>query len=337
MGYGGNLIWTSAIKTLHESGTQPLAAVNLPGLSDLLAGRLYDASASLADDAIFRGNPRLMFFEARPKPKLFRLADRLFMRLLSFGSWRERYEMFVFRRSEKAAAQGGPRLLHIDMRIHSYGEPGPRRINWKPMPRAADAVLAHFHPGPASEDCEMYFTDGERTKTESLIVSEGLSDGFVVVEPDTNRDYFGELRAWPADRWAAFLASIRAEMPELKIVQIGVPTGAALPGVVDLRGKMDFRIACLLLRRSRLFVGTEGGLMHAANAIGANALILWGGVTLPEFAGYPNRQRTLCKYVACAPCGHLGWCDNGHICMRNISVAEVTEAAKQLLQRGLSA
>lgn len=335
MGYGGNLIWTSVIKTLHERDRTPLAAVNLPGLSDLIAGRLYDSGATLETDAIFRNNPRLVFPPARHKGAVARFIDGVFMRALNLFSLREIYERLVFGCSERAAKRGGSRMLHIDMRIHSYGaRQTAKRIIWKPQARTADAVMARFASGPASEDCELYLTAAEHAAAADLIDRRNLSGGFIVIEPDTNRDYFGELRAWPRDRWESLLEQLRSSHPALAIVQIGVPHGPPLLKVVDLRGKTDFRTACALLQRSRLFVGTEGGLMHAANAVGARALILWGGITLPEFAGYPNRQRTICKHVACAPCGQLGWCDNGHICMREISVTEVHDAAAQALAAG---
>jgi hypothetical protein len=332
MGYGGNLIWTSVIKTLHERDGRPLGLVKVPGFSDLIVGWLYDRTTSLETDEIFRNNPRVVFPPIRAKARLLRILDSLFFRALGLLKMRNAYERFVFLRSEKVAGRGALRLLHIDMRMHSYAKrQTAKRMIWKAQARAADAVLANFGLGPASEDCELYLTDAEYAAADALIVSERISCDFVIVEPDTNRDYFGELRAWPRDRWVAFVRKMRAAHPALAFVQIGIPGGEPLPDIVDLRGKTDFRTACVLLKRSRLFVGTEGGLTHAANAVNAKALVLWGGLTMPEFAGYPSRQRTICKRVACAPCGQLGWCHNGHICMQQISVEEVVVAANELL------
>lgn len=332
MGYGGNLIWTSVIKTLHERDGRPLGLVKLPGPSDLIAGRLYDGGSSFENDEIFRHNPRAIFPRTRAKPKYARLFDSLFVRALRITRTLNSYERFIFARSEMAAAGGALRLLHIDMRMHSYAKRHTaKRMIWKAQTRAADAVLANFGSGSASEDCELYLTDAEYAAADALIESEGISRDFVIVDPHTNRDYFGELRAWPRDRWVSLVQKMRDAHSVLAFVQIGISGGEPLPDVVDLRGKIDFRTACALLKRSRLFVGTEGGLMHAANAVGAKALVLWGGVTVPEFAGYPSRQRTICKRVPCAPCGQLGWCDNGHICMQRISVGEVFAAANELL------
>jgi hypothetical protein len=334
MGYGGNLIWTSVFKTLNERDGRKLAPVHLPQLSDLLAGALRDRAVSLADDAIYRGNPRLVFPSALAKGRLARVLDALGRIVLRQPSLRRAFEAWISRRAMAADSPPGPRLVHVDMRLHSYAEAQDRRRTiWKPQPRAADAVLARLGGGTASLDCEFHFTAEEHAAADALVGAHGLSGGFIAIEPETNRDYFGDLRAWPADRWAAFAAALRASYPDLPVAQLGIGKGPAIPGVADLRGRTSFRIASLLLQRARLFVGTESGLMHAANAVGARALILWGGITLPEFAGYPTRQRTICKYVACAPCGHSGWCVNGHACMRTIEVDEVIAAAREELDR----
>ena len=159
----------------------------------------------------------------------------------------------------------------------------------------------------------------------------GISGGFIVVEPHTNREWFGDLRSWPFDRWQALVARLRAARPELSIVQVGLDDGVLLDGAVDLRGRSTFREAAMILRRSDLFIGTESGLMHAANAVDARAIIIWGGVTLPEFAGYPDQQKVLCSYVDCAPCGQFGWCDNDHVCMRSIGVNAVFDAVMETI------
>lgn len=334
MGFGGNLIWTSALKTLHEAEGRPLTLVHQPLLSDLVAGRLHDGAVSLAEDAIFRGNPRFTFTDRRPKGPLARLADRLFRVVLRPEFLRKGYERWVFRRAEALARAGGPHFIHVDMTIHSYAETeGDRCYIWKTPGRAADTMLRDFLDAPASHDCEMVFTAEEERRADALLARAGLAPGrFVAVEPDTNRDWFGDLRAWPRERWQQVAERLRQARPDLPVAQLGVPGAPALDGVVDLRGGTDFRVAALVIRRSALFMGTEGGLMHAANAVEAPALILWGGLTLPDFAGYPDRQTVIRKHVPCAPCGRFGWCDRDHACMRSIEVEEVARAALRLLE-----
>ena len=80
MGYGGNLIWTSVIKTLHERDGRP-RLVKLPGPSDLIAGRLYDGGSSFENDEIFRHNPHVVLPPTCAKSGYARLFDSLFWRV----------------------------------------------------------------------------------------------------------------------------------------------------------------------------------------------------------------------------------------------------------------
>ena len=172
--------------------------------------------------------------------------------------------------------------------------------------------------------CVLNFDVDEEAGVDALLASMDLTRrGFIVVEPDTNRDWFGELRAWPFERWQTVIDSLRKQLPGVQVVQLGVANSPILEGVVSLCGLTNFRQAALVQRNSALFIGTEGGLMHAAAAVGTPSVILWGGVTIPDFAGYPQHHKIICKNVSCAPCGHLGWCDNGHVCMNEISAEEV--------------
>lgn len=334
MGYGGNLIWTSVFKALAAREGRLIAPVHLPGPSDLVQGRLYDGATSLATDEIYRGNPALAFPQAAPKSALARLGDAAFFRALSLLGLRERYERFVLAKATAANATANEYIVHVDMRLHSYAAAQTkRRTVWKNAPRAASAMLDHLGGGDAAPTCEMFFDADERALAARTLEDAGVAGPFVAFEPDTNRAFFGDLRAWPFEFWQAALAQLGKRRPDLRLVQLGTGTGPAIAGAIDLRGRTSFRSAALILAQARLFVGTESGLMHASQAVGGRALILWGGLTLPEFIGYPQSQRTLCKYVACAPCGNNGWCDNGRICMRKISVEEVVAAMVEELDR----
>jgi hypothetical protein len=334
MGYGGNLIWTTVFKALNTRNARAVAPVHMPLASDLAAGAVYDRSVSLADDAIYRFNPRLAFPPTRAKNAVARLLDAGFVRAMSLLGLRRAFELWVVRRVAARDDGQGPLFVHVDMRVHSYAaRQDRRRTYWKRHARAADAMLEHLGGGTADDSCEMFFSAAEEAGADSLLAQVGIDGPFVAFEPETNRDYFGDLRAWPRENWEATMARLAAAHPKLRLVQVGAATSVpAIAGAVDLRGKTSFRAACLVLKRARLFIGTESGLMHAANAVGARALILWGGLTLPEFIGYPQRQRTLCKYVACAPCGNNGWCDNGRICMTRIGVDEALDAANAMLE-----
>ena len=328
MGYGGDLIWSGVFRALRAHDGRPVMIANSPKLSDILAGRLYDSSANLLDRTVFAGNPNVIIPPATAKGYAARWFDTAFTALLKLASLRRAYERAVMRLAERRSTAGAPRIVHVDMLIHSYAERQTRRhFVWKKGGHAIATILRGFGVEPGTLRPELYLTDVERRRVDELLSLSGISKPYVVFEPDSNREWFGELRAWPQGRWIALVAALHEARPDVALVQVGMPESAAIPLAVDLRGRTTFREAAALIQRSALFIGTEGGLMHAARAVDAHALILWGGVTLPEFAGYPDSHRIVCHRVACAPCGQFGWCDNEHICMRKISVEETLQAA----------
>lgn len=323
MGLGGNLMWTGVIAALARDD-RPLILAQQPKFTDLLAGRDHDRDARLSDDPVFRGNPHIAFTAYRPKGTFARRLDGWFMAALEKFGLRRRWEHAL---ASRARAKPGALLLHVDMDIHSYaaaqvGPPDRRRFVWKDGGHAIATMLAGFTARRYAAPPEIHLDEADLARASGILAAASIEGPFVAIEPETNPEFFGDLRAWPFERWQAVVSSLAAD--GWRVVQIGLPGGRALEDAVDLRGKTDFRAACGILTRARLFLGTESGLMHAARAVGSDAVIVWGGVTLPEFAGYPDRHDIVCHRVTCAPCGNLGWCDNGRICMRGIDAAEVT-------------
>ncbi|MBF0282896.1 MAG: hypothetical protein HQL51_00355 [Magnetococcales bacterium] len=337
MGLGGHLIWTSVMRALSEQRGGPVLVCARPGLSDLLRGRLWDRACSYREDAIFRGNPCLIFPETQPKSLPERWLDRGFWGAMRRLGLTRAVEGWIFRRALRRADAGEPLAVHVDMLIHSYAADEKRdRFLWRcqGQGRAADALAAPFGVERAAPGCELHFTPEEEVEAETLLAEAGLTPGgFLAIEPETNREWFGDLRAWPFERWREVVERLRILHPELTLVQVGTADSRRLSGVIALNGRTTFRQAALLLRSARLFLGTEGGMMHAAAAApNLPAVILWGGLTLPEFAGYPDRHRILHHRLECAPCGLKGNCPHDVACMKAITPDETLAAITQLLQ-----
>ena len=324
MGIGGNLIWTGVLGAVSERDGVPVVVCKRPKLNDLLSGRLYDGYTSLALDPVFINNPNLLFLPSfsKTKPLLFRLLDRCFDILISPNLIRPKFEWMVFRKSQSLAKKNGYRLIHVDMLIHSYAKhQTKKRMIWKSGGHAMQVIAKNFNASIQDPLPELYFTSLEVSWAKEFIESQIRAGSYIVVEPGTNTDWFGDLRSWPFDRWQELVSYIKKTHPEFSILQVGLPDTQLLEGVVDLRGQTSFREAALVIKNSRLFIGTEGGLMHAAAAVKTSSLILWGGITLPSFAGYQNHQKILSNFVSCAPCGQLGWCDNDRKCMMNLTTS----------------
>jgi hypothetical protein len=371
MGLGGHLIWTAVLKNVRSHTQIPLSVGYTPKLSDWIRGSAYDRSRSLAPDPIFLNNPNLLPLppenERIVKGPLDRrldwIGDRLILPVLHRLGVAAALIDRAYRRAQNQKA-GAP-IIWMDQLEHSYAESEtPERMVWRKGPNIISVVtesilrrLASFGVGHHPEglpsqlrghllardaasthpqDCELYFSDAEvhvlETKFRDL-----LAEPFVTFEPDSNPEYFGELRRWPEARWVEALTTLSARAPGLRWVQLGVGSAApyrALARVQSLAGQTTFREAAWLMGRSKLFIGTEGGLIHAANAVRVPTLALWGGVTRPAYAGYPDRHQILHHPPECAEavgCGRKGQCPFQIRCMTDITVAEVVNAAESML------
>lgn len=335
MGYGGHLVWTAVFRSLAESEGKQVRVAAAPCLSDLIAGCLYDRAYSYAKDPVFCNNPRLLFTEIKSKTKVECFIDRFFAGILRRLGLMRVYEWLIFQWTERDSRSFSYHLVHINMRLHSYAQRQTRRrMIWKTGGHAANIILRRFKISTPNTVGEFYLTSQEEQQAEKLLRSSGLGH-FVAIDSDTKEEWFGRLRTWPFERWQLFANQWRAAMPGLPLVQVGVEKSKRLSGVVDLCGKTSLREAAWILKRSCLFVGSDGALMHAAAALGVRSLILWSGVNLPGFLGYPEQQRVLFANAPCAPCGNLGWCDFSHRCMLDLTVEDVLFQARQLLEENV--
>lgn len=106
--------------------------------------------------------------------------------------------------------------------------------------------------------------------------------------------------------------------------------------VFDLTGACSLLASAAIIKRSRLVLANDSGLMHIAEAVGTPVLALFGSTTR-ELGFFPQRatSRVLEQLnVACRPCSHLGFhaCPARHFrCMNEITPQRVLEEMKQAI------
>ena len=102
-------------------------------------------------------------------------------------------------------------------------------------------------------------------------------------------------KVWPAENFAALFHALQAGPlpgaraaifagPGPQEAALAAPLLAALPGAIDLTGKLDLPQVAACLARCALFVGNDSGLMHMAAASGAPTLGLFGPTPAAEYA-----------------------------------------------------
>tara|TARA_B100000700_G_C14545103_1_gene623875 strand:- start:39 stop:617 length:579 start_codon:yes stop_codon:yes gene_type:complete len=130
--------------------------------------------------------------------------------------------------------------------------------------------------------CGIYLTDEEKANVEK--VTQDLQDKFVVIEPHSKKDYTPN-KEYSFDKWQNVVDAIS---PHVQVVQVGNKKERILNNVVDLVGKTSFREAAGVIGKSRLFMSTEGGLVHAATAMDTTSLVIMTGFGDPKLWSYPQ-------------------------------------------------
>ncbi len=105
-------------------------------------------------------------------------------------------------------------------------------------------------------------------------------------------------------------------------------------------GKFNLNESADLVRRSKLIITHDTGLMHIAAAFKKKMISVWGN-TVPEFGMYPYYGKTQIQNfqfeingLRCRPCSKIGYakCPRGHFkCMKQISIDAIAETARQFL------
>jgi len=151
---------------------------------------------------------------------------------------------------------------------------------------------------------------------------------------------YGPAKRWPAEHFAALATRLLADGFQVWIV--GSPndkdaaaellrhlgTIAEERRVRDLTGRTDLGTAIDLLSLARVVVSNDSGLMHAAAAVGAPLVALFGSsspIYTPPLAASARIARIDIK---CSPCFKRE-CPLGHLrCLQDLAPAAVYDLAR---------
>jgi len=152
--------------------------------------------------------------------------------------------------------------------------------------------------------CDLFFTEEEIGKV-SKLTSE-LPDIFLTIEPHSKQSYTVN-RQYPWEKWQLVVDELKDHVP---IVQIGAAGSKVLNSVIDFTGKTSFREAAALIGKSAMFLSNEGGLVHAATAVGTQSAIVICGHHSSEMVAYP--QNITLNASTHGVCGMKKLCEHCH-------------------------
>lgn len=178
-----------------------------------------------------------------------------------------------------------------------------RSWTWKP-----------YHPEPG----RIYLDEREASYAQ-------LARKCIVVQP------FIKASASPNKRWPIeFWQELIERRPTWNWVQVGDGTEPRLGGVAFIQTP-SFRDACGVLSGADMLVSQEGGMHHAAAALGIPAVVIFGGFISPKVTGYAS-QHSLYVESEQHPlgCGSRTPCFHCHRAMLSIKPNVVIEHMEAL-------
>lgn len=129
-----------------------------------------------------------------------------------------------------------------------------------------------------------YLFTSEETEARA---AELLGEGGPILAMGPAANWFG--KTWPIERFSRVVHELLAEdgpLPDGRLLILGgpddiryvEPLARSMPRdrIIDLTGQVDLLTAYACLKRARLFVGNDSGLMHLAAAAGAPTIGLFG-------------------------------------------------------------
>jgi hypothetical protein len=254
-------------------------------------------------------------------------------------------ELMVTGQARRLNNETGRRVVVLDRRGNARWHPlwlgNPRILRPEVVKQAGPVEILRNGPGMRpyvrsftkdrwrwrAFDCppgEIYFTDGEeqvaRARRDRLA-------GRVVIEPNVKR------KASPNKHWPHWRELVEA-YPDIPWIQLGpARSRVTLPGVPFLETQ-TFRTAAICIREAAGYCGPEGGLHHAAAAVGRPAVVLFGGFISPAQTGYDFHTNI---FTGDRPCGWRTPCRHCAQAMAAITVDQVGWAVRDMLDRARSA
>ena len=170
----------------------------------------------------------------------------------------------------------------------------------------------------------------------------GMPFRYAVFSPGASKRRLA--KAWDERKFALVIAGLSMEFG-LSCVLVGGDDTAECTGVisgyvgeflkggvqqvVDLAGKISLRELAAVLKKAKLFVGIDSGVMHMASALNIPTVGIFGP-TDPFYVAPQNKQSIVVRQgLACSPCYMRTPCDHRR-CLEELDAEAVLEACRKI-------
>jgi lipopolysaccharide heptosyltransferase II len=197
---------------------------------------------------------------------------------------------------------------------------------------------------PSAHPLEFPLSAQDREFAARYLAAQGVgnNDPLVCIHPGAG----APVKLWQNEGWAR-VADALVEGYGAKVILTGSASEAPLVQAIAERmasqpivaaGQTTLGQLAALLARCRLVLGVDSGPLHLAVAVGTPTVHLYGPVDSRTFGpwGDPARHVVLTSDMDCIPCNRLDYRPDEleeHRCVWDISEAQVSEAARRLLEQ----
>ncbi len=199
---------------------------------------------------------------------------------------------------------------------------------------------------PDREFAPLISQEGD-TITREVLLDMGLDENeeFLTLHPGTSKVE----RSWHAERFGILCQKLIKEDGQ-RVVLLGTEKESELLNRIKNFGQgktikiippVNLRVLTGLLRKSRLFIGNDSGMMHLAAMVGVPVLGIFGPGSPDTTGPYMamEKQEMVTKNFSCSPCKQRFFKEckpsplNKPYCIEDITVKDIHEAVRRLLKR----
>ena len=200
-------------------------------------------------------------------------------------------------------------------------------------------ILRAFGWEAPSKDPSLHVAEKEMWAARTILSSHGIEEGDFVVGLSPGAIY-GPAKRWPIERFA-LIGDWAAERWGARVLVMGSQTEKSLGEnlgrlmkhhPVNLCGSTTLGEAMALIKRCRLFVSNDSGLMHVAAALRVPTVAVFGSTDPVATGPRGDTARIVRRPIACSPCLRPE-CPTDYRCMLSIGAEEVWKEMERLAEQ----
>ena len=204
-----------------------------------------------------------------------------------------------------------------------------------PISQAYMNVLKDLDMDVENGKLEFYIPDDVQVRTNKFLLEKDFTEKHNIVTLCIGAGFF--TKRWPEEYFAELIRLIKKDKKAKVIILGGEADIGRVEKIKDISkseflnlcGKSSLIESAAVLNCSNIVISNDTGLMHIAQALGKNLIVIFGSTT-KELGYFPTSDNSIVleRELQCRPCTHNGRdkCPEEHFkCMMDIKPEEVFE------------